>query len=202
MHSRIRQSILVVAAGMGMATLIVGVTIGAAADSKMRPTSANARSSTQPPVDTSDNLHVPADYRTTYQFLGTWAVEPEKAASPKQLHNVYGSPSAIAAYRRDGHLPAGTVLVKEVFEAATRDMTTGKVSHAETLKGWFVMVKDNNAVYAGNKLWGDGWGWSWFDAQKPSRTTSTDYKKDCEGCHIPARASDWVYVDGYPPLKR
>ena len=89
MHSRIRQSILVVAAGMGMATLIVGVTIAAAADSKMRPTSANARSSTQPPVDTSDNLHVPADYRTTYQFLGTWAVEPEKAASPKQLHNVY-----------------------------------------------------------------------------------------------------------------
>ena len=135
MRSRIRQSILVVAAGTGVATLIVGVTIAAAADSKMSPESASARSSTQAPVDTSGNLHVPADYRSTYQFLGTWAVGTEQAASPKQLHNVYGSPSAIAAYRRDGHFPAGTVLVKEVFEAATRDMTTGKVSHAETLKG-------------------------------------------------------------------
>jgi hypothetical protein len=30
------------------------------------------------------------------------------------------------------------VLVKEVFDAATGAMTTGTVSHAQTLKGWFV----------------------------------------------------------------
>jgi Cytochrome P460 len=56
--------------------------------------------------------------------------------------------------------------------------------------------------HAGNKLWGDGWGWSWFDAANPSKTTSTDYKKDCQSCHVPARVSDWIYVNGYPPLKR
>jgi hypothetical protein len=22
-----------------------------------------------------------------------------------------------------------------------------------------------------NKLWGDGWGWSWFDAGNPTKTT-------------------------------
>jgi hypothetical protein len=70
------------------------------------------------------------------------------------------------------------------------------------LKGWFIMVKDSKGRYAGNKLWGDGWGWSWFDAANPSKTTSTDYKKDCLSCHVPARASDWVYVGGYPPLRR
>jgi hypothetical protein len=32
--------------------------------------------------------------------------------------------------------------VKEVFATATGPMTTGTVSHVETLEGWFVMVKD------------------------------------------------------------
>jgi hypothetical protein len=27
-----------------------------------------------------------------------------------------------------------------------------------------------------------------------------DYKKDCLGCHIPAKADDWIYVKGYPVL--
>src|SRR5215467_11128508 len=80
-------------------------------------------------------------------------------------------------------------------------MTTGTVSHAETLKGWFVMMKDSKGRHAGNKLWGDGWGWSWFDADSPSKTTSTAYKTDCQSCHVPARASDWIYVTGYPPLR-
>ena len=33
-------------------------------------------------------------------------------------------PGTIAAYRKDGHFPDGTVLVKEVFNTTTRDMTT------------------------------------------------------------------------------
>ena len=95
----------------------------------------------------------------------------------------------------------GAVLVKEVFQAQTASMTTGTVSRADTLQGWFVMVKDAKGRYPSNKLWGDGWGWAWFDAANPLKTTSTDYKKDCLACHVPAQASDWVYVDGYPPLQ-
>jgi hypothetical protein len=153
-------------------------------------------------VDANGNLHVPDTYRSTYEFLGSWAVASDQGRGSKELHVVYASPGTVAAYRKDGRFPDGAVLVKEVFETATAQMTTGTVSHAETLKGWFVMMKAGDGRYAGNKLWGDGWGWSWFDADNPSKTTSTDYKKDCLGCHVPARASDWVYVDGYPPLKR
>jgi Cytochrome P460 len=76
---------------------------------------------------------------------------------------VYALPGTIAAYRKDGHFPDGTVLVKEVFKTTTKDMTTGTVSSAGALAGWFVMVKDNVDRFPGNKLWGDGWGWSWFD---------------------------------------
>jgi hypothetical protein len=115
---------------------------------------------------------------------------------------VYASPGTIAAYRKTGHFPDGAVLVKEVYKANTNPMTTGTVSSAGTLSGWFVMVRDDVGRFPENKLWGDGWGWSWFDAGDPKKTTSTDYKKDCQGCHIPAQASDWIYTTGYPPLGR
>ncbi len=153
-------------------------------------------------VDGKGNMHVPADYQTTYQMLGSWAVAADSGPGSKQLHVVYASPGTIAAYRKDGHFPDGTVLVKEVYKTNTKPMTTGTVSSAGTLSGWFVMVKDDVGRFPENKLWGDGWGWSWFDATDPKKTTSTDYKKDCQGCHIPAQASDWIYTTGYPPLGR
>jgi hypothetical protein len=153
-------------------------------------------------VDANGNLHVPDDYRATYQFLGTWAVASDRGPGSKELHVVYASPGTVAAYRTDGRFPDGTTLVKEVFQTATAPMTTGTVSRAETLHGWFVMVKGAGSRFPGNKLWGDGWGWSWFDAGNPSKTTSTDYRLNCLGCHVPAQPSDWIYVGGYPPLKR
>jgi Cytochrome P460 len=152
--------------------------------------------------DAAGNLHVPEAYRATYQSLGSWAVSADQGKGSKELHLVYTSPGTVAAYSRDGHFPDGAVLVKEVYEAATAPMTTGTVSHAGTLKGWFVMVKDSNGRHAGNKLWGEGWGWSWFDAANPVKTTSKDFRTDCLSCHIPAKATDWIYVSGYPVLKR
>jgi hypothetical protein len=153
-------------------------------------------------VDAGGNLHVPPDYRTTYQMLGSWAIAADDGRGSKDFHVVLASPGSIDAYSKNGHFPEGTVLVKEVFTAATKEMTTGTVSRADKLSGWFVMVKDSSGRYSANALWGDGWGWSWFDAADPSKTTSKNYKNDCRSCHVPAQASEWVYVDGYPALKR
>jgi hypothetical protein len=157
---------------------------------------------TEAVVDANGNLRVPADYRAVYQFLGSWAVAADQGQGSKEIHVVYTSPDTIAAYRKDGHFPDGSVLVKEVFEATTAAMTTGTVSHAQKLKGWFVMVKDSKNSHPGNRLWGEGWGWSWFDAANPVKTTSKDFRTDCLGCHIPAKATDWIYVSGYPGLKK
>ncbi len=153
-------------------------------------------------ADTGGALRVPADYRSMYEYLGTWAVAADKGEGSKQLHSVYASPGAVAAFRANGHFPDGAVLVKEVYQAATGPMTTGTVSHAETLAGWFVMVKDSKNSHPQNKLWGSGWGWSWFDAANPLKTTSTDYTTDCQPCHIPAQATDWIYTQGYPILHK
>ena len=64
------------------------------------------------------------------------AAESEKGS--KELHIVYASPGAVVAYRQTGRFPNGAVLVKELFHAATGQMTTGTVSRADSLKGWFV----------------------------------------------------------------
>src|SRR5580692_5940383 len=183
---------------------ISGVTaaIAIAALSPTRVISTSSASQTEAAVDAGGNLHVPRDYQTTYQPLGSWAVAADEGRGAKELHVVLASPGSIEAYRKDGRFPDGTVLVKEVFEAATKEMTTGTVSHAEKLKGWFVMVKDSHGRYPGNALWGDGWGWSWFDAGNPMKTTSTDYRLNCKSCHVPAQATGWIYVDGYSALKR
>jgi len=173
-----------------------------AAYAQMDTTAATDGPKTAAVVDANGDMRVPDGYRTTYEFLGSWAVAADEGAGSHELHVVYASPGTIAAYRRDGRFPEGSVLVKEVFEAATGAMTTGTVSHARTLNGWFVMVRDGENSYPNNKLWGHGWGWSWFDAANPAKTTSSDYTVDCLGCHVPAEASGWIYVDGYPPLKR
>ena len=153
-----------------------------------------------PVVDAQGNLRVPANYQTSYESLGSWAIAADQGQGSKELHNVYASPGAIEAYRKNGRFSDGSVLVKEVFETATKPMTTGTVSHADKLKGWFVMVKDSKNSHPGNPLWGDGWGWSWFDADKPLKTTSKNYKVNCLSCHVPARSTDWIYVEGYSPL--
>ena len=186
-------------AGIAVAAALLGSTVTLMVVN--RPAAGGGATQTNV-VDANGNLRVPENYRTLYQPLGTWAIAADSGRSSKEMHEVYASPGAIDAYRGGGHFPDGTVLVKEVFGTATTGMTTGTVSHATKLKGWFVMVRDSRNTRPGNPLWGDGWGWSWFDADKPLKTTSTNYKTDCQGCHVPAQSTNWIYVDGYPVLRR
>lgn len=163
---------------------------------------ASGKTQTESVADAHGNLHVPSNYRKSYDYLGTWAIAADKGAGSKQLHEVYASPGAVDGYKKNGQFPDGTVLVKEVYETSTAPMTTGTVSRVETLKGWFIMVKAAKNPYPDSKLWGDGWGWSWIDAGQTSVSPTKDYKSECLGCHVPAKDTDWIYVQGYPVLKK
>jgi hypothetical protein len=200
------KAVALSAAGLAAVTVLAaGPTGSVAADSAAKAETV---------ADAKGNLHVPDGYRTTYQYLGTWAVAADQGPGSQELHVVYASSGTITAYRKDGHFPNGAVLVKEVYQAATGHMTTGTVSHADSLRGWFVMMRDTKGRFAGNNMWGDGWGWAWFDAANPStyslflplpgggQAKSTDYRANCRPCHLPAQASEFIYVDGYKPLKR
>ena len=152
-------------------------------------------------VDASGAIHVPdVDYRKDWAVLGTWAVAADADEGSKGIHVVYTQPETVAVYRKDGAFPDGAVLIKELLSTTTEAMTTGTVSRAKDVVGWFVMVKDSGDRYPDNPLWGDGWGWSFFDAADRTKTTSTNYKTDCIACHVPVQKTDWVYVQGYPAL--
>lgn len=94
--------------------------------------------------------------------------------------------------------------MKELRPSHSGTYTTGEnVSYAVgELKQWFVMIKDTQNRFPDNPLWGDGWGWALFKPDAPARNVATSYKADCLGCHVPAKATDWVYVEAYPTLTK
>lgn len=150
-------------------------------------------------VDKSGAIHLPdVDYRSDWTMLGTFSIAGEEGA--EGLHVVYTQPGVVQSYQETGEFPDGAMLIKELLETKTEDLTTGTVSYATDPVGWFVMVKDTESRFIDNPLWGDGWGWAYFDRDRVT-TTTENYKAECKGCHIPARRTDWVYVRGYPVLK-
>ena len=144
------------------------------------------------------DLSLPRDFRTTMVHLGSWFV-PEGEASG--FHDVYADRNAVIAYRKKGKWPDGSKLVKELRSSKAGTYTTGVGVHRATasVKQWFVMVKDSKGSGKG-PLWGEGWGWALYKPDRPSVNVATDYRSDCLGCHIPAKATDYVYVDAYPSL--
>jgi hypothetical protein len=151
-------------------------------------------------VDKTGNIRKPADYRDLYQALGTFAVTGLNGDT--EMHYTYASPGTAEYYRKTGKFPDGAVLVKEVFAADHAQLTTGDAHWASAIKVWFVMIKDEKGRYPGNPLWGNGWGWALFKADAPDKQVAINYKKDCLGCHVPAQATDWIYVQGYPVLAK
>jgi hypothetical protein len=148
-------------------------------------------------VDKTGNIARPDDYRDRYQVLGAYTVIDPKG---NQMHFTYASPGAAAYYRRNKKFADGTALVKEILGTDHAQLTTGDANWATDTKVWFVMIKDAKGLYPNSPLWGDGWGWALFKSDAPDKQVATDYKKDCLGCHIPAKGDDWVYVKGYPVL--
>ncbi len=158
------------------------------------------------------DIRIPEGY-TKWATLGTWShASTEGEPGAKEYHVVYTQPETIDYYREHGRYPDGAVLVKELINTKTMPMTTGQaVSHATKIKGWFVLVRDTQNRFKESNLWGDGWGWSLFNADNRIQTVSTDYKEDCIGCHLPARqmaredANDsdkWTYSFGYLALQK
>lgn len=159
----------------------------------------SAEKSFSPYVDENGKISSPKDFRSTMVHLGSWFV-PEGGASG--FHDVYTEKETVEVFRKTGKFPDGAILVKELRASSTSDYSTGSgISHANNnVKQWFVMIKDSNNRFSGNKIWGDGWGWALFKPGPSKKNAATNYKKDCLGCHVPAKEKDWVYTEAYPTL--
>ncbi len=152
-------------------------------------------------VDNKGTISLPKDFRKTMSHLGSWFVPTGDASG---FHDVYAQQADVTAYRNTGKFSDGAILIKELRASSAADYTTGKnVSFAnETIKQWFVMIKDAKNRFPNNKNWGNGWGWALFKTDNRDVNVSMDYQKDCVGCHVPAKENDWIYIEGYPTLNR
>jgi len=179
-------------------TLVVAVVAVARAQDELK---ADAKSQL---VEAEPVLQVPAvDYRREWVQVGTFSVLADKPAEgAKQLHIVYTARENLETYLKTGRFPDGAVLVKDVFAARTEALTTGTASYAGDLAGRFVLVKDGAGKLGAGPRFGEGWGWAFYEGAEMKRTATTNYKNDCLGCHEPARGQDFLYVQGYPLLRK
>jgi hypothetical protein len=153
-----------------------------------------------PYVDDQGSITLPEVYRIDWACLGSWIVPDEKAPG-YGFHNVYTQRGTEAAYQETGRFPDSAILVKEIRKISSADLPTGHASWAGDMNLWFVMIKDTEGRFPGNPNWGNGWGWAMFKADDPMKNVCTDFKKDCIGCHMPAKNTDWVFIQGYPDLR-
>lgn len=150
-------------------------------------------------VDDKGKISLPVDFRKTWSHLGSWVVG-DKQAPGFGFHDVYTQPEVVEAYRATGEFPDGAVLVKEIRNVEQGAQTTGLAQWAGQTSVWFVMVKDRQQRFQSNTHWAEGWGWALFEAKAPKINVSKGFQTTCLGCHVPAKASDWVFSRGYPTL--
>jgi cytochrome c len=153
-----------------------------------------------PFVDPDGTIHFPGRVRDDWAHLGSWGSADLNSSDPGQ-HDVYTQPETLVAYRKTGKFPDGAVIVKEVRKIESAHMTTGPVTWAGDEVLWFVMIKDAKGRFPENANWGEGWGWALFNVGATEKSASSSFRASCLGCHIPARETDWIYVQGYPALR-
>ena len=94
------KAIRVAVSAAGLAAMVAVVASG-----QMALVAADGELKAEAVADTNGNLHVPDDYRTTYEFLGTWAAASDQGQGAQELHVVYASPETITAYRKERRFP-------------------------------------------------------------------------------------------------
>ncbi|MEW5977452.1 MAG: cytochrome P460 family protein [Acidobacteriota bacterium] len=154
-----------------------------------------------PYVDESGNIRRPEGYRDTWTHLGTYFIVGDSEQTHR-MHSVYAEKGYLDSYNQTGQWPDGTVLIKEVMRTAGAQLTTGASNWATEPEVWFVMVKDNKRRFPNHPLWGEGWGWALYRSERPNVQVAKNYKQDCLGCHVPAKETDFIYLQGYPSIRK
>lgn len=158
-----------------------------------------------PYVDKQGNISRPDNFRENWVHLGTWFVREDDHASGPGVHDVYATPESVEGFKKNGQWPDATVLIKTVSGIEEKKLSTGNAQWAGDIGVWFVMVRDRENRFPGNKAWGEGWGWALFKADAPKTNVTTTWHgegfNNCFGCHVPVKNTEWVYIDGYPTVR-
>lgn len=167
----------------------------------------------RPQYTDKGELVVPKDYRS-WIFVGANLSPVYKKdlpggpirreieeAQPGSFHQIYINPEAYRTYLETQKFPESTMLIMEVYSAATKDpkgfLTGGKFE--EKRVGFEMAVKDSRRP-------GGGVPWAYYDFrldenQRPTGTAQAKPDGKCYDCHLKHAGEDNVWVQFYPVLR-
>lgn len=158
---------------------------------------------TVPAYDGAGNVVPPEGYRT-WVFVGTslglrYEGEGASPEGPGSFHNVYIQPEAYDQFIKTGVFPEKTILAMEVYSAGTKEPKSGLTGgwFSDRLTGFSAAIKDK-------ERFPEGWGYVSFTrgGSAMQRAAAPFAKSQCYDCHREHGATDNVFTQFYPLLRR
>lgn len=129
--------------------------------------------------------------------LGMSYDEESEAPKHPQFHNVYIQPAAYQQYKSSGRFPPGTILILELMTATSQASINRQGHFEDRLVGIEAAVKDPSRFPE---------GWAYFSFRvpggPPAKTAKAFPKQRCWSCHDEHAATDNVFTQFYPLLRR
>ena len=199
--------------GAGLRRILLGTLAGVAglaavAAQVSQPASAQMSHSEGATFNAAGETSIPENFRE-WIFIGA-PLTPHGlnggAAGFPEFHHVYIEPAAYEEYKKTGHFPEGTTIVKELvllqeghYEDGSRDEASGRGFFAKSFAGIDMMVKDSKRFPESN-----GWGFFNFGHHAPpyAEKAAAAPAENCSGCHEANATYDMVFTTFYPILEK
>jgi Cytochrome P460 len=154
----------------------------------------------EPRFDANNELVRPQGHRE-WMFVGSSLglsyQEGQQQNREPNFHNVYIQPASYQQFQKTGKFPDGTVLVMEVFSAASRE-SINRQGHFEGRSiGIEAAVKDSSRF-------SEKWAYFSFigEGGAPKKTAKAFPQQACWSCHNEHAATDNVFTQFYPVLRQ
>jgi hypothetical protein len=111
-------------------------------------------------------------------------------------HNVYIKPSSYREYMKTGKFPEGTMMALELFTSETKKEPGLQGSYEKDFVALEFSVKDSTRFEG-------GWGYYGFSERGTLKAKAEPFpQSNCWSCHHEKAATDHVFTQFYPVLKR
>jgi len=155
-----------------------------------------------PSYDSAGNVIRPEGYRK-WVFVGTslglrYMSDGGTDEGPGSFHNIYIQPEAYDAFVSSGAFPEKTILAMETYSAGTKEPKSGLSGgfFGDQLTGFSAAIKDK-------ERFPEGWGYVSFMRDGSLAATAEPFRKaQCYDCHHEHAATDNVFTQFYPLLRR
>ncbi len=187
---------------LGVVVMVVLATSGACADDADQPADRSLQQYNDqlPEYDAENSLLLPENYRA-WVFVGSslGLSYSETAQPPKaeRFKHVYVNQIGYREYRKTGEFPVGTMFLLEIFTKGTKINPALQGSFSQEFVGLEAAVKSGDRF-------GAPWTYYSFDGKDGKRLSKARrFTSDrCLSCHRKHAATDHVFTQFYPVLKR